>query len=296
MAGALVASYVYDAWGNQKVLTAAGALDTTTTSIGRLNPFRYRSCFYDEETGLYYLNARYYDPSVGRFLSADAVSVLDAASTRVNGLNLYAYCGGNPVMRADPSGRDWWNPTTWDWRSIFRGAGLIALGIAAIAVAGLTLPAGGIILIVAGAAFLTGVLTAAFGLSDFFEGVTGCNLVEQSVFRGNEGAYSMAENITAGIAVASTLVCGAYLDFGLSFVYRSTEARGISHGIVFNVATKTISYYDGSGFLAGSICFENFKESGHLIHYHTELPHSEQIYSYFQFIEELIKRWIGGHR
>ncbi len=268
----------------------------TSTSVGRLSPFRYRSCFFDEETGLYYLSARYYDPAAGRFLSADAISVLDDTATQINGPDLYAYCGNNPVMRADPSGREWWNPATWDWNSILKGAGLVALGIAAITIAALTFPVGGIILIAAGAAFLSGALTVAFGLSDVLGGVSGYNLVEQTVFQGNEGAYSLAENITAGVAAVSMLVCGAYLDFNSSFVFRSTEATDISHGIVFNTATKTISYYDGSGFLAGSICIENFEESGHLIHYHTEPPHSEQIYSYFQFIEELIKRWISGNQ
>jgi RHS repeat-associated protein len=140
--GALVASYVYDAWGNQKVLTGLGAVDTTQTSIGHLNPFRYRSCFYDEETGFYYLNARYYDPAAGRFLSADAVSVLDGTAMQVNGLNLYAYCGGNPVMRADPDGKDWWE---WVLGFVIIGGLIVASvltgGMAAVVIGGALLGA-----------------------------------------------------------------------------------------------------------------------------------------------------------
>ena len=63
--GKAVAEYAYDAWGN--MLTE----DNGTLTIGKLNPFRYRSYVYDEETGLYYLQSRYYDPLTGRFLNAD---------------------------------------------------------------------------------------------------------------------------------------------------------------------------------------------------------------------------------
>ena len=88
--------YIYDAWGNHKV---SGRKAST---IGSLNPFRYRSYFYDTETGLYYLQTRYYDPAVGRFLNMDSVRYADPES--INGLNLYAYCNNNPVMNVDPTG------------------------------------------------------------------------------------------------------------------------------------------------------------------------------------------------
>ena len=94
--------YVYDAWGNHKVLDAEGNEITDSYHIGRLNPYRYRGYYFDEETGLYYLQSRYYDPETGRFLNADTVEYLDPES--INGLNLYAYCGNNPVMYSDPSG------------------------------------------------------------------------------------------------------------------------------------------------------------------------------------------------
>ena len=68
-----------------------------------INPYRYRGYRLDLETGLYYLNARYYDPSIGRFISADSINYLDPSSEQ--GLNLYAYCGNNPVMYTDPSGK-----------------------------------------------------------------------------------------------------------------------------------------------------------------------------------------------
>ncbi len=68
------------------------------------NPFRYRSYYYDFETKLYYLNSRYYDPEIGRFINSDDVSVLDATKVTINGLNLYAYCLNNPVNEVDENG------------------------------------------------------------------------------------------------------------------------------------------------------------------------------------------------
>ena len=72
--------------------------------FGYINPIRYRGYYYDKETGLYYLNARYYDPKLGRFISPDTFSILDDTMGEINGLNLYMYCKDNPVMYADPSG------------------------------------------------------------------------------------------------------------------------------------------------------------------------------------------------
>ena len=66
--------------------------DTSGTGIGTLNPFRYRGYCYDEETGLYYVSSRYYDPAVGRFISPDDEEVLTAEHQNFAQYNLYAYC------------------------------------------------------------------------------------------------------------------------------------------------------------------------------------------------------------
>ena len=94
----LVASYQYDAWGNQTVTNYG------EEEIGNINPIRYRGYYYDEETGLYYLNSRYYDPKLRRFICPDTLSILDETMSEINGLNLYMYCKDNPVMYVDPSG------------------------------------------------------------------------------------------------------------------------------------------------------------------------------------------------
>ena len=87
-----------DAWGN---CTIAG--DTTNDALAHANPIRYRGYYYDDDTGLYYCNARYYSPKWRRFVSPDSTSYLDPES--VNGLNLYCYCNNDPVNFVDPSGR-----------------------------------------------------------------------------------------------------------------------------------------------------------------------------------------------
>ncbi len=99
-------NYEYDAWGNHKVVNASGVEITDANHIGNLNPFRYRSYYYDTEFKLYYLQTRYYDPEVGRFISQDGIEYADPET--INGLNLYAYCGNNPVMNVDPDGRFFW--------------------------------------------------------------------------------------------------------------------------------------------------------------------------------------------
>lgn len=119
--GNLVVKYVYDAWGNHAVIDGNGQDIVNMQHIGNLNPFRYRSYYYDTETGLYYLQTRYYDPELGRFISQDSIEYADYES--VNGLNLYAYCGNNPVMYVDPDGT---KPKWWEW--ILSGATLL-LGI-----------------------------------------------------------------------------------------------------------------------------------------------------------------------
>ena len=94
--GAAVAEYTYDAWGN--ILTTSGTMADT---LGKQNPLRYRSYVYDQETKLYYLSSRYYDPEVGRFINADAFT---STGQGILGNNMFAYCANNPVCRCDPSG------------------------------------------------------------------------------------------------------------------------------------------------------------------------------------------------
>ena len=100
--GKLAASYDYDAWGNCTVYDSSAKVLTDPTSIANLNPLRYRGYYYDAETGFYYLQSRYYDPAICRFINADTFATTDA-----NGFlsaNMFAYCENNPIIGVDPTG------------------------------------------------------------------------------------------------------------------------------------------------------------------------------------------------
>jgi len=99
---ALVGSYEYDLWGKLISVTPASATSDPNGILTK-NPFRYRGYYYDEETGFYYLNARYYDPQMRRFISADDMAYLGADGS-ITGFNLFAYCDNNPINGFDNEG------------------------------------------------------------------------------------------------------------------------------------------------------------------------------------------------
>ena len=117
-----VASYTYDPWG--KIISSSGTL-------ADINPLRYRGYYYDSETGFYYLQSRYYDPEIGRFINADSY-----ASTDMVGLlstNMFSYCENNPVMRVDPTGELFWDildvfMAALSWDDFLESPSLINLG------------------------------------------------------------------------------------------------------------------------------------------------------------------------
>ena len=86
-----VATYEYDAWGN---VSSSGRL-------AEINPLRYRGYYYDNETGFYYLQSRYYDPANRRFINADSLS---STGQGFLGTNMFAYCNNCPTIYHDPSG------------------------------------------------------------------------------------------------------------------------------------------------------------------------------------------------
>ena len=94
--GGLVAEYEYDSWGN-----CTNLFDTN--DIADINPLRYRGYYYDTDTGLYYLQSRYYDSNIGRFINADEAEFLGMNGGVVSN-NLFAYCNNNPVNNVDPTG------------------------------------------------------------------------------------------------------------------------------------------------------------------------------------------------
>ena len=120
--GQRICTYTYDAWGNATVTMHLlyDYIIPEHEAAATLNPFRYRSYFYDTQTGFYYLNSRYYHPEWGRFLNADGV--LNAQGS-LYGYNLFAYCFNNPVNMEDGNG-NWpqWikNLVKWSASNIFK--------------------------------------------------------------------------------------------------------------------------------------------------------------------------------
>ena len=110
--GKLAVTYTYDAWGKLVKLE-----DSTANSVGTQNPFRYRGYYYDTETSLYYLQTRYYDPEVGRFINADAFTSTDISGAL--SANMFAYCENRPTIGSDPTG---------EWVHILIGAAVGAVG------------------------------------------------------------------------------------------------------------------------------------------------------------------------
>lgn len=80
---------------------------TYASTLGQNNPTRYRGYYYDSGTGLYYLNSRYYDSAVGRFMNADSFDTLIATPKQLTDKNLFAYCDNNPIVRIDEGGEFW---------------------------------------------------------------------------------------------------------------------------------------------------------------------------------------------
>ena len=95
--GTEVVTYTYDAWGN--ILSTSGSMAST---LGAHNPLRYRGYVYDQETGLYYLQSRYYNPTICRFISADTFV---STGQGILSYNMFAYCLNNPIKNIDVDGQ-----------------------------------------------------------------------------------------------------------------------------------------------------------------------------------------------
>ena len=116
--GVQVAAYDYDPYG--KIISATG-------DLAEINPLRYRGYYYDAETGFYYLQSRYYDPKICRFINADSYASTGQGFT---GLNMFAYCNNSPSSASDPSGE-------FPWITGLIGAAVGAIvGVASAAITG----------------------------------------------------------------------------------------------------------------------------------------------------------------
>ena len=198
----IVATYRYDPFG--KILNLS-----SLTTIGKLNPFRYRGYYYDTESNLYYLNSRYYNPEIGRFINADDIDYLGADSSPLS-YNLFAYCLNNPVNRFDVNG-NWSMP---NWLKVTVGA----VAIAGLAVA--TVCTGGAAAVICGAA-LSGAI--AGGASGAVMGAIG---------GGISGGWQGALDGACSGFMSGTLIGGATgaASAGLNIATGATTVVGNAHG------------------------------------------------------------------
>ena len=221
--GDVVVEYKYDAWGNQ--------FATGNSTLASINPFRYRSYYFDTETGLYYLQTRYYDPEVGRFLNIDSLDYADPET--INGLNLYAYCNNNPILYVDPTGHAWWH-----W--------LVAAAVVVALAAATVVTAGGVVL---GA---TAISAATIGTTAVGASAVTTTLAYATV---GAGVALAASGIYAGITATENGVksgsasnaFNTFSDYGETALY-STIAGGL-----YGAGSGMLTYYEQIG---------NSKQSG----------------------------------
>ncbi len=218
----VVVEYSYDAWGNQNVK------NKNEDNIGDINPIRYRGYYYDKETGLYYLNARYYDPKLGRFISPDTFSILDDTMGEINGLNLYMYCKDNPVMYADPSGcLPKWAAWIISGVAIVGGIVLSATGVGGIL--------GGILIGAGAGSIINGYVTEANG-GDFTAGYIG-GAISGAICGVGAGLGGTAFALASE---ASNLACVGYIALGVT--------ASFAGGFAGNLAGTAYTSWHSSGF------------------------------------------------
>ena len=265
--GNIVVQYYYDAWGNH---TVSGS----NLTLANLNPFRYRGYYYDTETGLYFLQTRYYDPEVGRFLNRDSVSYADPET--IGGLNLYAYCLNNPVEYVDPAGT---GPIL-----------ALILGVAALVGMGLTI--GGVVsdnnvmtaigltmvsvpaLITGGIAFATGISGASFlGIIGGGTVVTGIGTAlfasaeYQEIFTGNNWIINLgiSENwyyglmlTVSALATIGTVSCGMLMSIGKLSTPQQMMRSLSKHPNNWKIVKQNITPAIGKNYRGGISNYSNY--------------------------------------
>ena len=181
-----------------------------------------------EETRLYYLQSRYYDPATGRFISPDSIEYLDPAV--IHGLNLYAYCGNNPVNYSDDTGHFPILACILGLTALI-GMGLTIGGVASdnnvITAIGLTMVAipaliSGVGALLSGATYLSviggvtasaGLFTGMFATAEYQEAFTGNNWIIDTTGMSEEW-YNGLMLATATIATAGTIATGVLTSVG----------------------------------------------------------------------------------
>ena len=221
---------------------AERATGTLASTLGADNPLRYRSYYYDIESGLYYLQSRYYDPELGRFINADSYT---STGQGILGNNMFTYCGNNPVGREDDGGEFW---------NVVVGAVIGAVVNTVVSYAASTMAGEEFSLADAGVAFASGAIAgavAATGLGALGQAVVGGAVgfggsVVNNVLEGEDiswesaainGIAGFAGGLIGGNGIRKT---GGKLDVAKKALDYATTLKNSGAKMVRNTVTKNL--------------------------------------------------------
>lgn len=212
--GSVVATFKYDSYGN---------ITSSSGSMADKVKIRYRGYYYDDETGFYYLQSRYYDPSLCRFISADQYELVGVLSQTLGQINLYAYCNNNPIMYTDEEGESFILSLV---AAIFFGA----------LIGGAT---GGLGALMTGEDFWGGVLSGALiggvlGAAALFGGATALTIGGKVV----EGFFTAATLAGKTALLASMIGGTALVSFGAGVGAYAIEQHANGRDFDWNVAIR----------------------------------------------------------
>jgi len=250
--GTKLVSYTYTAWGKTTISYSGSGASTTAVK----NNLTYRGYYYDSDLGMYYLQSRYYDPIVCRFINADS-----ALYDNLSGYNLFAYCYNNPVMYIDPTG------CSPDWDLLFNGSMMVVLG-------GLTFTAvlltGGSCLPWVAAAYAVvataSVATATSGAFEVYESFTGENPAKDFV---GEETYETIKNVSIAIMSFAPAVISYGTTVSVCFIAGTlVKAENGDKSIEdICIGDKVYAYNDETGEIALKSVVNTFvNEATELVH------------------------------
>ncbi len=303
----LICKYIYDAWGKQRCLFLSNNRtyveiednfaynDTSILNrfIAFKNPFRYRSYYYDFETELYYLNSRYYDPELCRFINADSIDNLD--TNNLNGLNLYNYCGNNPVTGYDPNGDFFFTLFATlvcsmaagyliyrgieasTNTNIANGTTSILGGTSTIATSAALFGFGPVGWVLGGIGLIAGLGTMIFGTAELQQGITGNNWMLDA---------GMSEDLYYGLYMTSSITSFAVSIAGISYMNSPFGQRAYAYQNVgkFHYTKTVANHYPKRPYIYNTTLQKYIIKYGSMHTYTPNNPNSIFKYGNYEFI------------